>query len=126
MKVVQIIVVLVIGIAIGYGLIILQPMWSDSATGKTDDTASGSADDMSNTQNSYSSDPIPLSSIPLTDSQKKAAETFGIDVDTFVITPAMISCAEVKLGKDRVDAIIAGASPSMTESLSLMACLKAE
>lgn len=68
---------------------------------------------------------IPLRDLPLSDAQKKTAATFGIDVETFIITPAMLACAEVKLGETRLEAIIAGASPSFTESLSLMGCLSA-
>lgn len=66
---------------------------------------------------------IRLSDLPLTDAQKKAASTFGIDVDTFVITPAMISCVEIKIGESRMAQIVTGDSPSFSESLSLMGCL---
>ncbi len=68
---------------------------------------------------------IPLRDLPLSDSQKKTAASFGIDVDTFIITPAMIVCAEGKLGKSRLDAIIAGSGVSFMESMSLMGCLSA-
>ncbi len=71
-------------------------------------------------------EPIPLRDLPLTDSQKKTAETFGIDAETFVITSAMLVCAEGKLGEARLNAVIAGDSPTFGESLSLMACLSAD
>lgn len=69
---------------------------------------------------------IPLRDLPLSDSQKKTAATFGINVETFIITPAMLACAEVKLGTSRLEAIIAGQSPTFTESFSLMGCLSAK
>lgn len=68
-------------------------------------------------------DPIPLRSLPLTDGQKQTAETFGVDVETFVITPAMQVCAQEQLGEERFDAIIDGETPSMIESMKLLGCL---
>ena len=68
---------------------------------------------------------IPLRTLPLTDTQKKTAEAVGIDVDTFEITPDMVSCAEGKLGAARVAEIVAGDSPSFLEMASLTTCLNA-
>jgi hypothetical protein len=55
--------------------------------------------------------------------QKAAAEKVGIDIDSIVITPEMISCAELKLGSPRLQEIIEGASPTTLESISLIPCL---
>ncbi len=58
----------------------------------------------------------------LTDSQRKMLESFGLNPDTIVITPAIISCAEAKVGKDRMAEIQNGATPSFLEGTSLVAC----
>jgi len=55
--------------------------------------------------------------------QKAVAEKVGIDLDTVVITPEMVSCAELKLGSARIAEIINGASPTALESISLLGCL---
>ena len=60
----------------------------------------------------------------LTDSQRKMLESFGLDPDSIVITPAVIACAEAKLGKTRMDEITNGATPSLLEGASLVACYK--
>jgi hypothetical protein len=49
---------------------------------------------------------------------------FGIDPNTVNITPAMIACAEAKLGATRIEELKGGATPSMSEGISLMACYK--
>lgn len=68
-------------------------------------------------------DPIPLRNLPLTDGQKQTAETFGVDVETFVITPDMQVCAEEKLGSERFADIVSGDTPSVVESMKLLGCL---
>ena len=66
---------------------------------------------------------VSVSDLPLSESQKKAAEFIGVDTKTFVITPAMVECAEGALGKDRVEEIKAGDSPGVGELLQLAKCL---
>lgn len=66
---------------------------------------------------------IPLSSLPLSDTQKKLLAGVGIDSETFVITPAMITCANEKLGDTRMKEIIGGSAPGALEMASLMRCL---
>lgn len=66
---------------------------------------------------------IPLSDVPLSDQQKQALETFGVDVETFVLTPEMIRCAEATIGASRVADIQAGAAPAFGETLQLLQCL---
>ncbi|MEN9920125.1 MAG: hypothetical protein RL538_18 [Candidatus Parcubacteria bacterium] len=66
---------------------------------------------------------IPLSSLPLTDSHKKALSAVNIDVETFVLTPEMITCGGEKLGATRIEEIIAGAAPSVLEITKLIPCL---
>lgn len=60
----------------------------------------------------------------LPEGQRKLLETLGIDVDTFVVTPQMIACAEEKVGKERLDEIVDGATPSFLEGVSLFNCYK--
>lgn len=66
---------------------------------------------------------IPLSSLPLSDTQKSLLSAAGIDYETFIITPEMIVCAEGKLGTERFGAIVDGSSPSALETMSLLGCL---
>lgn len=67
---------------------------------------------------------IPLSSLPLSESQRTSIEKVGINVDTFIITPTMVECGEGRLGVERMQEIIGGAAPSFIESLALTTCLK--
>ena len=69
---------------------------------------------------------IPLRDIPLTDTQKSTLETVGVDVETFVITPAMQVCVAEKLGTVRMEEITAGDTPTFLETTKLLPCLGAE
>lgn len=68
-------------------------------------------------------EPIPLSRLPLTDTQKQLVSGLGIDYDTFMITPEMATCAEGRLGRDRVKELIAGSAPTFSEVAALARCL---
>lgn len=65
-----------------------------------------------------------ISTASLSDGQKKLLSALGIDASSVVVTPAMIACAEAKLGASRIAEITAGATPSFSEGLSLLACYK--
>jgi hypothetical protein len=58
----------------------------------------------------------------LTPNQKKMLESFGIDTTSLTVTAQMISCAQEKLGKTRLEEIMAGATPSFLEGASLFGC----
>lgn len=66
---------------------------------------------------------VKLNTSAVSEDQKAAAEKVGIDLDEVTITPEMVSCAENKLGSERVVEIMNGASPTMLESISLLGCL---
>jgi len=68
-------------------------------------------------------EPIPLSQLPLTETQKDLLRSAGIDPATFIITPAMVTCAQSRLGEQRFAEIIAGNTPGPTEVFSLLRCL---
>lgn len=68
-------------------------------------------------------EPIPLSRLPLTDTQKQLVSGLGIDYNTFMITPEMATCAETRLGRTRVKELIAGSAPSFTELTTIARCL---
>lgn len=59
----------------------------------------------------------------LTTEQRALAERFGVDVDAMRITPEMVSCAQTKIGEQRVEDIKNGGTPSFTEAVKLSACL---
>lgn len=61
----------------------------------------------------------------LSPQQEKTLQQIGIDPATLptTVTPAQTQCAINAIGKSRVNAILAGATPSMTEILALKRCL---
>lgn len=62
--------------------------------------------------------------ISLTPEQKQAAESIGIDSDSFTITDAMIDCAKDKLSESRMVEILNGDAPTVFETLTLLPCLR--
>ncbi len=70
-------------------------------------------------------DGIPLSSLKLSDEQKSILSKVGVDTQTFVLTKDMLTCANEKLGKERVVAITKGSSLSVLEVTRLLPCLGA-
>ena len=73
--------------------------------------------------------PKPITDIPsveLSPTQKNIADTFGINTENVQITPAMVLCAEAKIGVLRVTEIKNGSIPSLKESLALAGCYKAK
>ncbi len=72
---------------------------------------------------SINSIPEPTSPLPMTNAQKEAVESFGIDPNSLVITPAMEDCFVEKIGQERVDSIKQGATPSALELLKSSSCL---
>jgi len=67
---------------------------------------------------------IPLSTLKLSETQKSTLQKVGIDTQSFVITKDMVACSAEKLGAERTQALIGGASPSLIEITTLTPCLK--
>lgn len=67
---------------------------------------------------------IKISTLSLGEQQIKALETAGINVQTFVLTEAMIVCGVGKLGDARAAEIFAGDAPSLIETGKLLTCLR--
>lgn len=65
-----------------------------------------------------------ISTSNLTDGQKKMLSALGIDAESIVVTPEMAACADASLGAARMNEIINGATPSLTEGVKLVACYK--
>lgn len=84
----------------------------------TGDTSS-STESASSTN--YQAENITIESDSLSPNQQKTLETLGIEGD-IEITPEMIACAEEKVGKERLDEIINGDTPSFLEGVSLVSC----
>jgi hypothetical protein len=93
---------------------------STSVTDVSDDPATTSVDTTEETTQENTN------TLPINESQRKAAEAVGVDVDSIEITPAMLECAEGKLSAERIKEIVAGDSPGVLETLTLLPCLKAE
>ena len=60
----------------------------------------------------------------LTEGQRKLISAMGLDPNNFTITSTMVACAEAKIGVARVEEIKNGATPSLSEGVSLYACYK--
>ncbi len=67
---------------------------------------------------------LPLKNLALGSAQKKALEAVGIDTETFIISNEMLTCAEDKLGAQRIAGFVAGEAPSVIETGKLLPCLK--
>ena len=64
--------------------------------------------------------------LPITDEQRAVAERLGINPDDITITDAMIACVQDVLSADRLAEIVGGETPSFTEALKLLPCVRAE
>lgn len=84
----------------------------------TSETANSDTTDTNNAQTSGGTS----NTSGLSEGQLKMLASFGIDPNS--ITPAMIACGEAKLGAERTAEIKGGATPSISEGISLMACYK--
>lgn len=71
-----------------------------------------------------SAEPIIIQTSTLSETQQKMLTTLGYTQDNVTITPAMISCAEDSVGKERLNEIIKGSAPSPLESVRLLPCFK--
>ncbi len=67
---------------------------------------------------------IPIPADRITDGQRAMLQKLGIDPTTVTITAEAKACAEGELGADRVAEIQAGATPSWSEGIVLVACYK--
>lgn len=68
--------------------------------------------------------PVTVSTERLPENQKKVLDTLGIGEKEFTITPEMVECAIDVVGETRALEIQKGASPSLSEGLTLLVCLK--
>lgn len=93
------------------------PAFMTTSQNKTD-TADTNTTGTNNTPSSGNSG----NASSLSEGQLKMLASFGIDPNS--ITPAMIACGEAKLGAERTAEIKGGATPSISEGISLMACYK--
>ena len=89
-------------------------------------SASGYKADSEKTTNPIPEAGIPLNTLPLTDTQRRILSTINIDVNTYVITPAVYRCLAGKWGANRLDAVIDGAAPNKTELIKALPCLGGE
>ncbi|MBX9906903.1 hypothetical protein K2X96_03330 [Patescibacteria group bacterium] len=69
-------------------------------------------------------EPIVVQLSTLNASQKIALKAIGIEGETFILTEAMAGCAYDTLGGSRVEAIVAGDIPSVSEMVRLAPCMK--
>ena len=98
----------IMSLVLGSGAAARQAMPATSGTAATSKTTGGTV----------------ISTTNLSAGQQKLLSSLGIDASKITVTPAMIACAEAKLGAARMNEIALGATPSFTEGLSLLACYK--
>lgn len=65
-----------------------------------------------------------VSTTNLSAGQKQLLSALGIDATSITITPAMIACAEAKVGAARIVEISNGATPTISEGMTLLACYR--
>ena len=91
----------------------------------TEEQTSASATETVNTSGmsseNYRIEGATVDTSTLGEGQQQLLQTFGIEGD-IEITPEMIACAEEKIDKERLDEIIAGATPSFMEGVALAGC----
>ncbi len=111
---------------------LLQGMFKEKSATSTDSAVtnfikdrisgdSNSSDENINNETNTSDSSFDLN---LTEEQRQAAQSIGVNPDTLAITEDMIDCASEKLSQKRIDEIFAGAAPTVLETLSLIPCLK--
>ncbi len=90
------------------------------------DGKKGDTETVGNTDTSIESvqQPLIIKTADLPASQQKMLDTFGINGETFTITPTMLSCAEKAVGMTRLTEIQKGSAPTAMESIKLLPCLK--
>lgn len=101
----------------------------DEVTGFAPEQESMTGSSKEETQTAENEEPpitesILLRDLPLSDGQRSMLKTAGIDVETFVITPEMVTCAQQKLGSARFEEIIEGSAPTFMESTRLLGCIQ--
>ncbi len=97
---------------------------SDLATKENLEEATAKAKQIQETVATVPDKGIPLSTLKLSETQKSTLQKVGIDTQSFVITKDMVACSAEKLGAERTQALMAGASPSLIEITTLTPCLK--
>lgn len=96
------------------------PLKESSAPGATQKQGS----DSPTSANSATEGSVVVSGAQLSAGQRELLTKLGIDADAIVVTPAMVACAEAKLGASRLAEIQSGATPTFTEGASLLACYR--
>ncbi len=97
---------------------------SDLATKENVEEAAAKAKQIQETVATVPDKGIPLSTLKLSETQKSTLQKVGIDTQSFVITKDMVACSAEKLGAERTQALITGASPTLIEITTLTPCLK--
>jgi hypothetical protein len=99
-------------------------LFSDLTTKETVEEAAAKAKQIQEAVATVPDKGIPLSTLKLNETQKTTLQKVGIDTQSFIITKDMVACSVEKLGAERTQALIEGASPSLIEITTLTPCLK--
>jgi len=117
-----------VGVAMGYALWgsggISEDASFRSEPVPTEEARSSETAEMSEVTNSEDQieDTVTVEASAMSAEQQALLRTFGIDLDGITVTVQMIACAEDALGKERLDTIMRGASPTFFESAELLGC----
>ncbi|MFZ2886613.1 MAG: hypothetical protein WA021_02210 [Minisyncoccia bacterium] len=117
--VVSVVIAFAIGVYVGH--LPITSLVLDSATAPTSETTNVEAAAVTPTTETKGT---VVKTTNLSAGQQKLLSALGIDASQIVITPAMIACAEAKLGAAWLKEIEGGATPTFSEGVSLYACYK--
>lgn len=93
----------------------------DAVTGNVDTESGSEASDVSN----GSDIAFTMSVESLSDGQKVMLRGMGIDSNEIEVTNDMVACIEAKVESSRLNEIRNGASPTISEGITLMGCYSA-
>lgn len=105
------------------------PEEASEVTSRVDDVITGMVDTVAPASEADLADPFPTplgAPTFLSDSQRAALEAVGVDTSTLptTLTPELEACFVTAIGRERVDAVIAGDTPSIMEMLKAKHCLE--
>lgn len=116
----RIFVLIVLGIGLFMAGVVVSRMHYTPAPQSSEITHDAKVNAVSTSSQVRTIDARPM----LSQGQAQFLTKLGIDPSSITITPAMIACAEAKLGKARLEELQGGATPSMSEGMTLLACYR--
>ncbi len=124
LAIVLIIIALIVGFVVGRSTASIDYPVSTKISEQVETSTPVVTEPESATTSTEATDAPPVNTSQLTQEQREMLSSFGIDADALVVTASMITCAETKIGKARIEEIFNGATPTFFEGLDLFSCYK--